>query len=256
MYILDRRKLRQKSPDLASLLGTYHWVCNGHPEAEEGDITPDSDSGDMDWGGITLSLRPGTDTSVAKPADVVGSFKQGMIGGTFEGLVRSRGGWEIKRVVWEGDDVEDVPEEGQGLWLTKVLDDDGSPFLGMFVEEGQGDVDAQYNMLAKKQKEGYGWGKGMKWEGLTEAEKQRVKLADDGEEEEERDDDEEEEENGADDDDNEQDDEEEEADSQSELSEEGSEQPVREGDEQKGATSKRKAESEQDSETGKKARRD
>lgn len=166
--------MKRSNEDLARLLGTYHWVWYGHPKVETEGITRDSE---YEWGGVTLSLKPGK--GITDPENVRGVLKLCMLNGTFEKKLvpvrgkRGAGTWDIEHMEWKDND---LPEDGHQLWVLKELDDNGHPFLGMYITEGySGCTEMAYVMLAKRQPEGYVAWKG-EWEELSDKEKERLGL--------------------------------------------------------------------------------
>ncbi|RDB27344.1 hypothetical protein Hypma_004326 [Hypsizygus marmoreus] len=172
--------------DLSSLCGTYHWVWYGNSEAGDPLIEPETEDSDNDgeghdeWGSITIQRK--AKTKPATPGNFKGSFEMCMLSGKIDGLLKHKdektkrtipNSWMIKRTEWiEG---QDMPEEGQRLYVSEKLDDNGHPFLGFFCTDGGGcHGSPDTNMIAKRQKEGYEPGKGMPWVGLTKKEKRRL----------------------------------------------------------------------------------
>lgn len=172
---IERRK---RTPDFSVLLGTYHWVWNGHLSVDA-QITPAGviqDPESDDGGTLTLSLKPRT--RVAKPANVIGEFalpQRPGLRGSFTGLTprrgkRGAGTLDIKSVAWE--DTQTMLERGHALWVSEGVDDNGHPFVGMYVTEN----DLGWDVVGKRQADGYVSGKGMVWEGLTDSEIERLGL--------------------------------------------------------------------------------
>ncbi|GLB36798.1 hypothetical protein LshimejAT787_0310850 [Lyophyllum shimeji] len=176
MPATDNIERRKRTPDFSVLLGTYHWVWNGHPSVDA-QITPEDPSSD-DGGTLTLSLKPRT--RVAKPANVIGEFalpRPPGHSGSFAGLTprrgkRGAGTLDIKGVAWEGAPAPPMPERGHALWVSEAVDDNGHPFVGMHVTDNT----TFWDVLGKRQADGYVPGQGMTWEGLTESEIERLGL--------------------------------------------------------------------------------
>ncbi|KAG6910794.1 hypothetical protein DXG01_007683 [Tephrocybe rancida] len=180
---VDNIKRCSAPVEFGSLFGVYRWVWNGMINKE---ITNTSKLG---WGGFTLSVKP---ARVILPANITGSFLQIDIGGTFEGLVPNQeigpGTWDIKRTTWKihPDDAPPPEEEGQFLWVTEALDDNGHPFVGMTIQDWEDSIGGgPWNMLGKLQADGYTyededapgmWEGSSKWEGLSGGEIERLGL--------------------------------------------------------------------------------
>ncbi|GLB36783.1 hypothetical protein LshimejAT787_0310700 [Lyophyllum shimeji] len=178
MGSLDRVKRSETAPLISKILGTYHWVWCDHPEADKA-ITRASQE---EWGDLTLSLQP--EKRAAELENVVRVSQQCMTGVSFEGLVPrtgddSAGTWDIKSAEWTQGN---MPEDGHQPWVTKELEDNGHPFVGMWVNEGRsGCCPTGCQMLAQHQRKGYVPGKGRGWDELSEAELRRLGLPGGGE---------------------------------------------------------------------------
>jgi hypothetical protein len=138
------------------LCGTYSWVFDEDNQEE------------VDFGYLEFSLPPGK-----KPllANFTGYVKLGTLEGYFHGLKKAKDGekikmnyWDIKSLKWEEE------EEGHRFGATKVVDDDGHPFIEFLVDWGYAGCASQQGMyLAKKQEGKYE-------EELTDEEKERLGI--------------------------------------------------------------------------------
>ncbi|KAG6909093.1 hypothetical protein DXG01_002074 [Tephrocybe rancida] len=174
-FAIDRIKRSSKPVDFGALLGSYHWVWNGMAYHQ---VTTD-DPDNPDWCGLTLSLKP---ARVVSAANITGTFLQYNLGGLFDELIPNKeegpGTWDIKRTIWEIYDDEPPTDEegGQLFWVTEALDDNGFPFVGMTIEDWGECHGSPWNMLAKKQADGFMYDKDMEWVGLSEGELKRLGL--------------------------------------------------------------------------------
>lgn len=136
---------------------------------------------DEKWGYITLRRR--SKGKPATPANISGDFQLCILRGSFHGLTVHKdattnktiqNSWRIKRVEWEGDD---LAEEGQRLSVSETLDDNGYPFLLVWVIEDDGPRGHAYQMVAKRQESDIDLDDDRSWEPLTQDEKYRLGIA-------------------------------------------------------------------------------
>ncbi|KAG6815086.1 hypothetical protein H0H93_011011 [Arthromyces matolae] len=207
----------EKPIDFSTLVGTYRWVWDTQADARqvEREIMPSilGKKDDEEGGFITLSILEG-DAKSNDLGNVCGVFRYGSIKGSFKGIKPFRndgnkefpGVFSILHVSWE-DEKQSLADDEQELWVTREKDDHGHAFVGMYLSSGcMGWASASWNVVGKRQKEGYVLGEG-RWEGLSWEERERLCLEEKDDDEDEEEGEDEDEESG-DDEDEEDDDEE------------------------------------------------
>jgi hypothetical protein len=143
---------------------TYRWFC-------QWDAMGLNDEWDLGSGYLTMDLKPGGTPS---PENIFGTIRIWEQRGTFASMVKhqSPNSWDFTNVTWDEDEGMDESEEyDHGISIIDVKDDEGHAFLLFNFNEGySGCIQSFASFVGKRQKDKESY------EGLTDAEKDRLGM--------------------------------------------------------------------------------
>lgn len=113
-----------------AVCGTYYWIC--HWDILFDNVHHSNSSYEANGGFLTLSVKPGCNAS---PENIQGSIRIWSQNGSFDSMIACpvANNWDFD-VTWEGG-AQMKKEDGHGIEVLDVLDDQGDYFL-MFLFDG------------------------------------------------------------------------------------------------------------------------